>query len=149
MLEAMREGGYAVGGEQSGHMILLEHNSTGDGLVTACQFLAAVRRSGKPVEEAIKVMTKFPQTLINVRVKDKHALEGNAPFGMPCMQLKLKWAIPVACSFARVALSPWCALWLRPKPRNRPTPTRRRSLKWLSANSRKSLKRLRSRHLTT
>ena len=45
VLEAMREGGYAVGGEQSGHMILLEHNSTGDGLVTACQFLAAVRRS--------------------------------------------------------------------------------------------------------
>ena len=79
VLEAMREGGYAVGGEQSGHMILLEHNSTGDGLVTACQFLAAVRRSGKPVEEAIKGMTKFPQTLINVRVKDQHALEGNAP----------------------------------------------------------------------
>lgn len=77
VLEAMREGGCAVGGEQSGHMILLEYNSTGDGLVTACQFLAAVRRSGKPVEEAIKVMTKFPQTLINVRVKDKHALEGN------------------------------------------------------------------------
>ncbi len=79
VLEAMREGGYAVGGEQSGHMILLEYNSTGDGLVTACQFLAAVRRSGKPVEEAIKVMTKYPQTLINVRVKDKHALEGNGP----------------------------------------------------------------------
>ena len=79
VLEAMREGGYAVGGEQSGHMILLEYNSTGDGLVTACQFLAAVRRSGKPVEEAIKVMAKFPQTLINVRVKDKHALESNSP----------------------------------------------------------------------
>lgn len=77
VLEAMREGGYALGGEQSGHMILLEHNSTGDGLMTACQFLAAVRRSEKPVEEAIKVMTRFPQTLINVRVKDKHALEGN------------------------------------------------------------------------
>ena len=61
VLEAMREGGYALGGEQSGHMILLEHNSTGDGLMTACQFLAAVRRSGKPVEEAIKVMTRFPQ----------------------------------------------------------------------------------------
>lgn len=79
VLEAMREGGYALGGEQSGHMILLEHNSTGDGLMTACQFLAAVRRSEKPVEEAIKVMTRFPQTLINVRVKDKHALEGNEP----------------------------------------------------------------------
>ena len=60
-----------------GDMILLEHNSTGDGLMTACQFLAAVRRSEKPVEEAIKVMTRFPQTLINVRVKDKHALDGN------------------------------------------------------------------------
>ena len=79
VLEAMREGGYAVGGEQSGHMIMLEHNSTGDGLVTACQFLAAVRRSGKTVDEAIKVMTKFPQSLVNVRVKDKHALEGNEP----------------------------------------------------------------------
>ena len=77
VLEAMREGGYVLGGEQSGHMILLEHNSTGDGLMTACQFLAAVRRSEKPVEEAIKVMTRFPQTLINVRVKDKHALDGD------------------------------------------------------------------------
>lgn len=77
VLEAMREGGYVLGGEQSGHMILLEHNSTGDGLMTACQFLAAVRRSEKPVEEAIKVIVRFPQTLINVRVKDKHALDGN------------------------------------------------------------------------
>ena len=78
VLEAMREGGYVLGGEQSGHMILLEHNSTGDGLMTACQFLAAVRRSEKPVEEAIKVMTRFPQTLINVRVKDKQAVGASA-----------------------------------------------------------------------
>lgn len=78
VLEAMREHGYSIGGEQSGHMILLEHNSTGDGLMTACQFLAAVIRSGKPVAEAIQVMEKMPQTLINVRVNDKHAVEGNA-----------------------------------------------------------------------
>ena len=78
VLEAMREGGYAIGGEQSGHMILLEHNSTGDGLMTACQFLAAVIRSGKPLCEAIGVMEKMPQTLINVRVRDKHAVDGNA-----------------------------------------------------------------------
>lgn len=77
VLEEMRANGYNVGGEQSGHMILLDHNSTGDGLMTACQFLAAVVRSGKSVDEAAKVMTHFPQTLINVRVKDKHALEGN------------------------------------------------------------------------
>ncbi|MEC4175374.1 phosphoglucosamine mutase [Adlercreutzia sp. R7] len=77
VLEAMREHGYSIGGEQSGHMILLDHNSTGDGLMTACQFLAAVLRSGKPVGEAVRVMEKMPQTLINVRVNDKHAVDGN------------------------------------------------------------------------
>lgn len=77
VLEAMREGGFVIGGEQSGHMIFLEHNSTGDGLVTALQFLAACNRAGKTAGEAAKVMTQFPQTLINVRVQDKHAVEGN------------------------------------------------------------------------
>ena len=78
VLEEMRANGYAIGGEQSGHMILLEHNSTGDGLMTAVQFLAAVKRTGASVEEAVKVMTKFPQTLINVRVADKHAVGEDA-----------------------------------------------------------------------
>ena len=73
VLEEMRENGYSIGGEQSGHMIMLEYNSTGDGLMTAVQFLAAVKRSGKEVDEAIDVMKKYPQTLINVRVSDKHA----------------------------------------------------------------------------
>lgn len=74
VLEEMRANGFSIGGEQSGHMILLEHNSTGDGLMTAVQFLAAVKRTGKTVEEAVGVMTRFPQTLINVRVADKHAI---------------------------------------------------------------------------
>ena len=78
VLEAMREGGFALGGEQSGHMIFLEHNSTGDGLVTALQFLAACKRAGATIAEAASVMTRFPQTLVNVRVKDKHAVDGNA-----------------------------------------------------------------------
>ena len=77
VLEEMRAKGYAIGGEQSGHMILLEHNSTGDGLMTACQFLAAVKRAGTPVADVVSIMKKFPQTLINVRVRDKHAVEGN------------------------------------------------------------------------
>ena len=77
VLGEMREHGYSIGGEQSGHMIMLEHNSTGDGLMTACQYLAAVVRSGKSVAEAAAVMTRFPQELINVKVADKHALEGN------------------------------------------------------------------------
>lgn len=74
LLEEMREKGYSIGAEQSGHVILLEHNTTGDGLMTAVQFIAAVKRSGKTVDEAVGVMQKFPQTLINVRVEDKHAV---------------------------------------------------------------------------
>ena len=74
VLEEMRTKGYAIGGEQSGHMILLEHNSTGDGLMTAVQFLAAIQRSGKTVADACAVMTRFPQELINVRVADKEGV---------------------------------------------------------------------------
>lgn len=74
VLEEMRANGYSIGGEQSGHMIMLEHNSTGDGLMTAVQFLAAVKRSGGTVEEAASVMKRFPQELINVHVTDKHAV---------------------------------------------------------------------------
>ena len=78
VLERMRSGGYAIGGEQSGHIIFLEHNSTGDGLVTALQLIATMRRSGKPLSELAQVMCKYPQTLINVRVTDKHAVADNA-----------------------------------------------------------------------
>ena len=77
VLEEMRAGGYLIGGEQSGHMILSQHNSTGDGLMTAVQFIAAVKRSGKSLSEAISVMKRFPQTLINVKVNDKHAVSEN------------------------------------------------------------------------
>lgn len=78
VLEEMRAKGYSIGGEQSGHMILLEHNSTGDGLMTAVQFMAAVKRSGKSVSDAVGVMTKFPQVLINVKVSDKEAVAESA-----------------------------------------------------------------------
>lgn len=77
VLEQLREGGYVLGGEQSGHMIFLEHNSTGDGLVTACQFLMACLRQADTVSRAASVMQRFPQELINVKVTDKHAVDGN------------------------------------------------------------------------
>lgn len=78
VLQAMRDKGIMLGGEQSGHIIFLEHNTTGDGLVAACQFLAACERANMSVEEAGSVMVRYPQVLINVAVADKHALEGNA-----------------------------------------------------------------------
>lgn len=77
VLETMRAGGFIIGGEQSGHTIFLQHNSTGDGLVTACEFLSVCERGGKTAAEAATTMQRFPQELINVPVLDKHALEGN------------------------------------------------------------------------
>jgi phosphoglucosamine mutase len=77
VLAAMREGGFVIGGEQSGHTILLEHNSTGDGLVSALQLLAAMRRSGMPLGHLARVMTRYPQTLINVRVTNREGLDSS------------------------------------------------------------------------
>ncbi len=63
---AMRDGGYVLGGEQSGHIILLEHATTGDGILTSLQLLAAVHRHGIPLAAAAKMMRKYPQVLVNV-----------------------------------------------------------------------------------
>jgi len=63
---AMRDGGYVLGGEQSGHVILLEHASTGDGVLTSLQFLAAVNRRGVSVAAAAAMMRRYPQVLLNV-----------------------------------------------------------------------------------
>ncbi|MEO6388777.1 MAG: phosphoglucosamine mutase [Croceibacterium sp.] len=66
VLEAMREGGYNVGGEQSGHMILLDHATTGDGTIAALQVLASLVRSGKRASELLHVFDPVPQLLKNV-----------------------------------------------------------------------------------
>lgn len=78
VLNEMRKLNAVIGGEQSGHMIFLDHNSTGDGLITALQFLAACLRNDQPVSETAALMQRFPQELINVRVADKHAVSENA-----------------------------------------------------------------------
>jgi phosphoglucosamine mutase len=71
VLEAMKEGGFTFGGEQSGHVIMLEHGTTGDGVLTGLQLLSAMARHGRPLDELAKTMTKLPQVLINVRGVDK------------------------------------------------------------------------------
>ena len=63
----MREGGFNVGGEQSGHMILTDHGTTGDGTVAALRVLASLVRSGKPASELLHVFDPVPQLLKNVR----------------------------------------------------------------------------------
>jgi len=71
VLERMRKTGAILGGEQSGHIIFLQHNSTGDGLLSALMLASIVARSKKPLSELAKVMTTYPQVLINVRVQSK------------------------------------------------------------------------------
>ena len=75
VLEAMRAGGFVLGGEQSGHMIFLRHGTTGDGLVSALQILRLVTESGKPLSELRKVLHKYPQAQRAVAVKSKPPLE--------------------------------------------------------------------------
>ncbi|NLC71072.1 MAG: phosphoglucosamine mutase [Desulfuromonadaceae bacterium] len=71
VVEEMRRGGYNFGGEQSGHMIFLDHNTTGDGMISALQLLAIVQREQKSLAELAKVMVPLPQVLVNVRVREK------------------------------------------------------------------------------
>ncbi|OYT21672.1 MAG: hypothetical protein CCU26_00990 [Nitrospira sp. UW-LDO-01] len=75
LLERMLAEGYNFGGEQSGHFIFLDHNTTGDGLISALQILSLMKRSKKPLSELAKAMTAVPQILVNIRVKQKPVLE--------------------------------------------------------------------------
>ena len=75
VLHAMRAGGYNVGGEQSGHIILSDYATTGDGLVAALQVLALLVRSGRPASEALQLFTPLPQILKNVRFNGGAPLE--------------------------------------------------------------------------
>jgi len=80
VLEAMRAGGYNVGGEQSGHMILLDHATTGDGTVAALQVLAALVKSGRPASQLLHLFDPVPQLLKNVRY------ESGEPLAAPTVQ---------------------------------------------------------------
>ena len=70
VLEKMLEGGYVLGGEQSGHIIMTMHNTTGDGLITALKLLSVLKESGKPLSELNTIMKDYPQVLRNARVSN-------------------------------------------------------------------------------
>ena len=75
VLENMLKNGYKIGGEQSGHIIFTDYSTTGDGLITALQVLTAMKKSKKSAHELNKMMTTFPQVLINVKVQNKDAAQ--------------------------------------------------------------------------
>jgi phosphoglucosamine mutase len=74
VLEAMLQSDFSLGGEQSGHVIMRDYANTGDGLLTALQLLAEVKRSGQTLQELSRVMVRFPQVLINVKNVAKERL---------------------------------------------------------------------------
>jgi phosphoglucosamine mutase len=86
VLEHMREGGFNLGGEPSGHIIMSDYATTGDGFVAALQVLAVVKKHGKPVSEVCHRFDPLPQVMKNVRYRD----------GKPLEDAKVKSAIEAA-----------------------------------------------------
>lgn len=77
VVEEMKKNGFNLGGEQSGHIIFLDYNTTGDGLLTGLQLANIMKATKKPLSELAKEMQKFPQKLVNIRVTDKHHVTDN------------------------------------------------------------------------
>lgn len=77
VVEEMKNGGYNLGGEQSGHIIFLDYNTTGDGLLTGLQLVNIMKATNKKLSELAGEMKKYPQKLVNIRVSDKHHVTEN------------------------------------------------------------------------
>ena len=77
VLEDMRAGGYSLGGEQSGHVIMLDHGTTGDGVLTGLMLVARIAATQRPLSELAAVMTRLPQVLVNVKGVDKSRVESD------------------------------------------------------------------------
>ena len=81
VVEEMKKNGYNLGGEQSGHIIFLDYNTTGDGLLTGVQLVNIMKMTKKTLSELASEMKKFPQKLVNIRVTDKHHVTDNEKVG--------------------------------------------------------------------
>ncbi|HJQ84339.1 MAG TPA: phosphoglucosamine mutase [Candidatus Binatia bacterium] len=79
VVEEMVRGGYNLGGEQSGHLVFLDHNTTGDGMITALALLALVVEKARPLSDLRRIMQRLPQVLLNVPVAAKQDVNGIAP----------------------------------------------------------------------
>jgi len=79
VVEEMVRGGFNLGGEQSGHIVFLDHNTTGDGLITALALLALLVEKGRPLSELRRIMRRLPQVLVNVRVAARRDVAGVPP----------------------------------------------------------------------
>lgn len=92
VVEEMRKDGYNVGGEQSGHVVFLDFNTTGDGMLTSLQLLNVMKQTGKKLSELAAEVTTYPQELVNVRVTDKKAALNNEKINETIKQVEAKMA---------------------------------------------------------
>lgn len=90
VMEEMRRGGYNLGGEQSGHVIFLDYNTTGDGILTAIQLVDTLKAEGKKLSVLKSMMTKYPQVLVNVRVQDKTNYPNNPAIEAAILEVESK-----------------------------------------------------------
>lgn len=89
VLEALGEGGYALGGEQSGHVIMSEFATTGDGVLTGLHLAAEMARTGRSLADLASVMTVYPQVLVNVRGVDHHAMNDDAAIAAAVQEVEV------------------------------------------------------------
>ncbi|MFH1588499.1 MAG: phosphoglucosamine mutase [Candidatus Diapherotrites archaeon] len=90
VIEEMKTNGFSLGGEQSGHIIFSKYSTTGDGIITALQVLKTMKKKGKKLSELKKIMQKFPQVLINVKVKEKKDFGGMEKVQKKAKEIELK-----------------------------------------------------------
>ncbi len=126
VLEKMTEGGFSLGGEQSGHIIFNEYATTGDGILTGLHLVAEMARTGRTLEQLASCMTVFPQVLVNVRGVDRHGLATRAcrtpwPLRRPSSGTR------AGCCSGRPVPSPSCGSWSRRPPRRMPSASPRSS----------------------
>ena len=90
VVEEMRRGGFTLGGEQSGHLIFLDQNTTGDGVMAALQLLAVMRRRSLPLSELAGIMIPLPQVLVNVRVRSREDVMTIEPIAAAIREVEQK-----------------------------------------------------------
>jgi phosphoglucosamine mutase len=101
VLEEMRKQGVILGGEQSGHIIFLDRNTTGDGLITALALLSVLKRTGASLSELASCMDVYPQVLVNVNVRDKEGL-----FSSSVINEVIEWAKETMGEDGRIFVRP-------------------------------------------
>lgn len=92
VVEEMRANDFNLGGEQSGHIVFLDYNTTGDGLLTGIQLVSIMKATGKKLSELAGEMTIYPQELVNVRVTDKHAVTQNEKVAVVIAEVEAEMA---------------------------------------------------------